>query len=97
MARDILSSAMFFAESGSTQPIQDREICIKQVLLEKGLRQPGLDARVGKVAKRLFLHENPSYEFPKKDIVCNGQVLKANVWRESQQQYIDQAISECGF
>ena len=96
MARDVLSSAMFFADD-STQPIQDREICIKQVLLERGLRRPGLDAQVGKLAKKLLLDENPSYEFVKKDIVCNGQVLQANVWKESQRSYVDQALAQLGF
>jgi len=94
MARDVLSTAMFCA--GDAQP-QDRELCIKQVLLEKGLRQAGLDARVGKVAKRLLLEEQPEYEFVKKDIVCNGQVLQANVWKESQREYIERAMAQLGY
>ena len=93
-ARDVLSTAMFCA--GDAQP-QDREICIKQLLLERGLRQAGLDARVGKAAKKLLLEDQPDYEFVKKDIVCNGQVLQANVWKESQRQYIDRALAQLGF
>ena len=95
MARDVLSTAMFCASD--SPPPSDREICIKQVLLEKGLRQPGLDARVGKVAKKLLLDDQPDYEFVKKDIVCNGQVLQANVWKESQRGYVDRALAQLGF
>ena len=95
MARDVLSTAMFCAD-GSSQP-SDREICIKQVLLEKGLRQAGLDARVGKMAKKLLLEDQPDYQFVKKDIVCNGQVLQANVWQESQREYVDRALAQLGF
>jgi len=95
MARDVLSTAMFCA--GDAQQPHDREICIKQILLERGLRQAGLDARVGKVAKKLLLEEQPAYEFVKKDIVCNGQVLQANVWKESQREYIERAMAQLGF
>ena len=99
MARDVMSTAMFCSSSSSSSeaPQQaDREICIKQLLLERGLRQFGLDAQVGKIAKKLLLEENPGYQFIKKDIVCNGQVLKANVWRESQMEYITRALAQLG-
>lgn len=96
MARDVLSTAMFCASDAPAEQL-DREICIKQLLLERGLRQAGLDARVGKAAKKLFLEENPGYEFVKKNVICNGQVLKANIWRESQKEYIERALAQLGF
>jgi len=93
-ARDILSSAMFY--TGDIQP-QDREICIQQILLEKGLRRYGLDSQVGKVAKKLYLDDHPDYQFVKKETRCNGQVRPVNVWKESQREYIDRALAQLGF
>ena len=99
MARDILSTAIFFSDGAAAAdaaPPTDREICIRQFLLERGLRPQGLDIRVGMRAKKLYLEEHPEYTFPKKDIRCNGQVLPANVWYESQRAYLKRAVEELG-
>ena len=90
-ARDLLSTAMYGAD---TQTPEDRELCIRQLLLERGHRKPGLNVSVGKIAKRLFLNDNPGYIFHQKEIVCNGQCVMANIWRQSQLPYLEKAIAE---
>ena len=50
--------------------------------------------KVGKLAKKLMLTENPDFVFPKKTIYANGQQVSANVWLESQRGYIDAALAQ---
>ena len=56
-------------------------------------REAGLDCKVGKVAKKLLLAEQPGHVFPKKSIYCNGQQIEANMWLESQRSYIERALA----
>ena len=71
---------------------EDPEICVRQVLTERGIRNPTMDSRVGKVAKQLYLQDHPMYVFPKNTIHVNGQMLSANVWYTSQQSYVERAL-----
>ena len=88
-AKDCLNSITF----GSAELQQeDPEICVRQVLTERGIRNPTMDSRVGKVAKQLYLQDHPGYVFPKKTIQVNGQMLPANVWYKSQQSYVERAL-----
>ena len=52
-----------------------------------------MDARVGKLAKQLLLHDFPQHVFTKKSIYCNGQMLEANIWHESKKKYLEQALA----
>ena len=54
---------------------------------------PGPDMRAGKLAKKLTLEDHPSYEFPKKQIYANGQLITSNMWSESQRAYIQRAVA----
>ena len=88
-AKDCLNSITF----GSAELQQeDPEICMRQVLTERGIRNATMDSRVGKVAKQLYLQDHPGYVFPKKTIQVNGQMLPANVWYKSQQSYVERAL-----
>ena len=71
---------------------EDPEICVCQVLTERGIRDPTMNSRVGKVAKQLYLQYHPRYVFPKKTIQVNGQMLSANVWYTPQQSYVERAL-----
>ena len=79
--------------SSSDQP---KEICIRGVVNDAGRSResPALDMKVGKLAKKLMLTENPDFVFPKKTIYANGQQVSANVWLESQRGYIDAALAQ---
>ena len=89
-ANDLIQQAVF--EEAHDAP-DDPEICIRQFLQQKGVRDTSMDARIGKLAKQLLLNESPQYVFPKKSIYCNGQMLEANIWRTSQKDYLEQALT----
>ena len=57
-------------------------------LSEKGIRNPTLDSKLGKMAKQLYLQDHPDYVFQKKQIYANGQLLHANVWKETMKPYL---------
>ena len=57
-------------------------------------RETGLDAKVGKLAKKLLPAAEPGSRFPKKQIYANGQLIAANMWLESQRPYIEQALAQ---
>ena len=80
--------------SSSTEPV-DNEICIREVINAAGrAREPALDCKVGKLAKRLLLADEPGFVFPKKSIYANGQLIEANMWLQSQRSYILRALSQ---
>ncbi len=93
-AGDMIRTATFEECSSAEPEPEDAEICIRGVLTSKGLRGGGLDCSVGKLAKRLFLQDNPAYVFAKKQIFANGQVAQANVWRSSMVPYIERAMEQ---
>ena len=72
----------------------DPEICGRSVLSAAGHRGPGLDMKVGKLAKKLYMATYPDYTFPKKNIYANGQQVQANIWKESQKPYVESAIRQ---
>ena len=92
-AKDMISEVTFGPQAGPNAG-QD-EICIRKFVLDHGRRQFGLDARLGKIAKRLYLQDHPGYEFPKKKVHCNGQLVDANIWYEGQREYLERALAEC--
>ena len=72
----------------------DPEICIRSMVSATGIRGPGLDMKVGKLAKKLYMDAYPDYVFPKKSIFANGQQVQANVWKASQKQFVQTAIAQ---
>ena len=54
----------------------------------------GLDMKVGKLAKKLLLVDDPTLVFKKKQIYANGQLVAANMWLSSQRPYIERALSQ---
>ena len=89
-AGDMIRTAAFDAAIADVDP----EICIRGVLSAAGHRGPSLDCKVGKLAKKLYMKAHPDFTFPKKNIYANGQLVEANIWKASQQKYVDTAIAE---
>ena len=90
-AKDCINQITF----GSSAEVQgDPEICIRDLLTQRGVRVPGLDSKVGKLAKKLLMQDHPNYTFKKKTVYANGQMLPANVWYASQRSYVDRAITQ---
>ena len=56
-------------------------------------KETGLDCRVGRLAKKMYMAEHPQYSFPKKQIYANGQLIEANMWLDSQRSYIERALA----
>ena len=73
---------------------EDLEICIRGFLSAKGIRNATTDSKLGRVAKQLYLDDHPDYEFQKKRILANGQMVSANVWRESMKPYLERALDK---
>jgi hypothetical protein len=90
-AKDLISQVTFGGE-----PSREGELCVRKFVLDRGRRQFGMDARVGKLAKKLYLRDHPEYTFPKKDVNVNGQIMPCNVWYESQRDYLERALTEIG-
>ena len=88
-AKDCINTITFGQVDTNTN---DPEICVREVLNERGVRNSTMDSRVGKIAKQLYLQDHPEYVFPKKTIQVNGQLLPANVWCASQRAYVERAL-----
>ena len=89
-AADMIQQAVF--EEAHDAP-GDPEICVRHFLQSKGIRDPSMDSRLGKLAKQLLLKDKPTHVFQKKSIFCNGQMIQANVWHESERGYLEQAFA----
>jgi prophage antirepressor-like protein len=70
----------------------DKDICIRAYLSDRGIRNVAMDSKLGREAKRLYIEDHPNYKFPKKTIYVNGQMLQANLWKETQRHYLDRAM-----
>ena len=100
-AADMVRTIAFASSSSSSTPVAtperplDKEICIREFVNSSGRQKesPGLDIKIGRLAKKLLLEHNPSYIFQKKTIFANGQSLSANMWLESQKVYIERALA----
>ena len=93
-ATDMIREVAFCSSSTDSQPA-DNEICIREVVNAAGRAResPGIDMKIGKMAKKLLLLDDPSYVFPKKRIFAGGQAIDANVWKQSQRGYIERALA----
>ena len=88
-AKDCLNEITF----GQLQDApSDNEVCIRGFLSERGIRNATMDSKLGRAAKQLYIKDHPGYIFQKKQIYANGQMLPANVWRESMRPYLERAL-----
>ena len=56
-----------FGSTSSTEQQADKETCIRQVIMEQGrTRETGLDCKVGKLAKKMYLSDHPDSLSPRK-------------------------------
>jgi hypothetical protein len=90
LCKDIITTAAFANMQPGSSSVRD--ICLQQFCMEHG--KPGKHISLGKQAKKLFLADNPGFLFEKKDIFCNGQMIKANRWTEVMRPYLEQALAE---
>ena len=90
-AKDCLNQITFGAQDSGGNSAE-QEICIRNVLSKTGIRDPRMDSKVGREAKRLYLIDHPDYVFPKKNIYVNGQMLPANIWYAHQHSYVERAV-----
>ena len=97
IATDMMRSIAWSGSSSSTDPPQtDKEICIREVVNQahRSRESPGIDIKVGKLAKKFYLADHPEYVFPKKSIYANGQLISGvNMRTESQKSYIERALA----
>ena len=91
MAKDCINSITF--EHAAIEDV-DKEICIRAFLSDRGIRNVAMDSKLGREAKRMYLTDHPNYTFPKKTIYANGQMLQANLWKESQRHYLIRAMDK---
>ena len=91
----MLRTVAFGSASTTDLPPVDKEMCIREVINAAGrAREAGLDCKVGKLAKKLYLAEHPGFVFPKKSIYANSQLIVANMWLSSQRPAIEQALAQ---
>jgi hypothetical protein len=90
LAKDLITTAAFTAMPGM-ETTADREICLQSFCIQHG-RSAKDASKLGTAAKALYLRENPDYCFKKKDIYVNGQMVPANIWRESMRGWLERAL-----
>ena len=91
---DLVRTVAFGSSSTDLPVDRDKEVCVREVILAAGrAREAGLDCKVGKLAKKLYLVDHPTFKFPKKSIYANGQLIEANMWLQSQRGYIERALA----
>ena len=69
---------------------EDKDICLQQFCASRGKR--GQEAALGKRAKKLYLEDHPGFQFPKKTIFAQGQMVEANRWTGSTMAYLERAL-----
>ena len=82
-ATDMVRTVAFGTSSSSTTPEipEDKEICIREVVNAAGrAKEVGLDCKVGKLAKKLLLTDQPEFVFNRKNIYCNKKSMDMKNW-----------------
>ena len=69
---------------------EEADICLQQFCASRGKK--GLEAVLGKRAKKMYLEDHPGYQFPKKTIFAQGQMVEANRWTASMASYLERAL-----
>ena len=89
LAKDMITSAAF-TQAGQLEGEGEADICLQQFCASRGKR--GQEAALGKKAKKLYLEDHPGYQFPKKTIFAQGQMVEANRWTASMASYLERAL-----
>ena len=79
---DMVRTVAFGGPTSSTDTQSDKEICIREVINAAGRSKEGLDCKVGKLAKQLYVTDHPEYVFPKKQIYADGQLISVNIGKK---------------
>jgi hypothetical protein len=90
LCKDIMTTAAFANMQPGSSNVRD--ICLQQFCMEHG--KAGKHISLGKQAKKRFLADNPGFQFEKKDIFCNGQMIQANRWTEVMRPYLEEALAQ---
>jgi len=89
LAKDMITTAAF-TQGQLTDTDQEADICLQQFCASRGKK--GLEAVLGKRAKKLYLEDHPGFTFPKKTIFAQGQMVEANRWTASMASYLERAL-----
>ena len=89
LCKDMITTAAF-----TQKQLEDRgeeaDICLQQFCASRGKK--GFEAVLGKRAKKLYLEDHPGYQFAKKTIFAQGQMVEANRWTANMASYLERAL-----
>ena len=89
LCKDMITTAAF-TQGQLEDRGEDADICLQQFCASRGKK--GLEAVLGKRAKKMYLEDHPGYQFPKKTIFAQGQMVEANRWTASMASYLERAL-----
>ena len=89
LAKDMITTAAF-TQGQLEDRGEEADICLQQFCASRGKK--GQEAVLGRKAKKLFLEDHPGYQFAKKTIFAQGQMVEANRWTASIVAYLERAL-----
>ena len=89
LAKDMITTAAF-TQGQLEDRGEEADICLQQFCATRGKR--GLEAALGKRAKKMYLEDHPGFTFPKKTIFAQGQMVEANRWTANMASYLERAL-----
>ena len=89
LAKDMITTAAF-TQGQLEDRGEEADICLQQFCATRGKR--GLEAALGKRAKKMYLEDHPGYQFAKKTIFAQGQMVEANRWTAGMVAYLERAL-----
>ncbi len=89
LCKDMITTAAF-----TQKQLEDRgeeaDICLQQFCASRGKK--GFEVVLGRKAKKLYLEDHPGYQFAKKTIFAQGQMVEANRWTANMASYLERAL-----
>ena len=89
LAKDMITTAAF-TQGQLEDRGEEADICLQQFCASRGKK--GLEAVLGRKAKKLYLEDHPGYQFAKKTIFAQGQMVEANRWTANMASYLERAL-----
>ena len=89
LAKDMITTAAF-TQGQLTDRGEEADICLQQFCATRGKK--GLEAVLGRKAKKLYLEDHPGYQFARKTIFAQGQMVEANRWTANMASYLERAL-----
>ena len=89
LAKDMITTAAF-TQGQLTDGGGEADICLQQFCASRGKK--GFEAVLGKRAKKMYLEDHPGYQFQKKTIFAQGQMVEANRWTANMASYLERAL-----